>query len=209
MPSHTSRRSPRTRKSGRRARAGITAAVAGVGVLAAAGPAAAEAPALNGLLNQGSNGASVARLQRALHIRNTGRFDRATHRAVLAFQRKDQLMVDGIVGPQTWDALFHITPPPATTTTTTSSTTSSSSASQSASTGTGGYTIPSGIVQCESGGDYSAVNSSSGAGGAYQIMPSTWAAYGGQGLPQDAPKSEQDAIAAKIYASQGGSAWSC
>jgi hypothetical protein len=202
-----SRRSPRARKPRRRARAGITVAAAGAGILAAAGPAAAEAPALNGLLNRGSKGAAVARVQRALHIRDSGRFDRTTHRAVLAYQRKDHLMVDGIVGPQTWDALFHITPPPATTTT--STTTSSSTATESASTSTSGYSIPSGIVQCESGGDYSAVNSSSGAGGAYQILPSTWAAYGGQGSPQSAPKAEQDAIAAKIYASQGPSAWSC
>jgi peptidoglycan hydrolase-like protein with peptidoglycan-binding domain len=210
MPSHMSRRKPRVRNSSRRARAGITAAAAGVGVLAAAAPAAAEAPALTGLLNQGSKGASVARLQRALHVRDSGRFDRATHRAVLAFQHKDQLLVDGIVGPQTWDALFHITPPPApTTTTATPTSTSSSTSGESASTSTGGYTIPSGIVQCESGGNYGAVNASSGAGGAYQIMPSTWAAYGGQGLPQDAPKSEQDAIAAKIYANQGPSAWTC
>ncbi len=34
---------------------------------------------------------------------------------------------------------------------------------------------------CESGGDYGAVNPSSGAGGAYQILPSTWALYGGKG----------------------------
>lgn len=73
----------------------------------------------------------------------------------------------------------------------------------------GGYSIPSGIVQCESGGNYSAVNPSSGAGGAYQIMPSTWAAYGGQGLPQNASKSEQDRIAGEIYAKQGPSAWTC
>jgi hypothetical protein len=208
MPSHMSRRLPRAPKSARRARAGLTAAAAGAGILAAAAPAAAETPALTGLLNQGSKGAAVTRVQRALHIRDTGRFDRATHRAVLAFQRKDQLLVDGIVGPQTWDALFHITPPPATTTAT-ATTTTSSTGSAPASTSTGGYTIPSSIVQCESGGDYSAVNSSSGAGGAYQILPSTWAAYGGEGSPQDAPKSEQDAIAARIYANQGPSAWSC
>lgn len=73
----------------------------------------------------------------------------------------------------------------------------------------GGYTIPSSIVQCESGGNYSAVNPSSGAGGAYQILPSTWAAYGGQGLPQNASPAEQGAIAAKIYASQGPGAWVC
>ncbi len=61
--------------------------------------------------------------------------------------------------------------------------------------------------QPESGGNPSAVNPSSGAGGYYQIMPSTWAAYGGTGAPQNAPMSEQTAIAQKIYHSQGPSAW--
>ena len=56
---------------------------------------------------------------------------------------------------------------------------------------------------CESGGDYGAVNPSSGAGGAYQILPSTWELYGGQGEPQDAPKAEQDRIAAEIWADSG------
>lgn len=74
---------------------------------------------------------------------------------------------------------------------------------------TGGYAIPASIVTCESGGNYRAVNPSTGAGGAYQILPSTWAAYGGTGLPQDAPPAEQDAIAAKIYATDGRGAWSC
>jgi len=73
----------------------------------------------------------------------------------------------------------------------------------------GPYSIPTYIVMCESGGDYSAVNSSSGAGGAYQIMPSTWEAYGGTGLPQDASKAEQDRIAALIWADSGPGAWSC
>jgi hypothetical protein len=72
-----------------------------------------------------------------------------------------------------------------------------------------GYTIPASIVMCESGGNYAAVNPSTGAGGAYQILPSTWAAYGGTGLPQNAPPAEQDAIAAKIYATAGPSQWSC
>jgi len=57
-----------------------------------------------------------------------------------------------------------------------------------------GFSIPATIVMCESGGNYSAVNSTTGAGGAYQIMPSTWAAYGGTGLPQNAPPAVQDAI---------------
>jgi septal ring factor EnvC (AmiA/AmiB activator) len=73
----------------------------------------------------------------------------------------------------------------------------------------GPYAIPTYIVMCESGGNYQALNSSSGAGGAYQILPSTWRAYGGQGAPQDAPKAEQDRIAAEIWADSGPSAWSC
>lgn len=73
----------------------------------------------------------------------------------------------------------------------------------------GPYSIPAYIVMCESGGNYGAVNPSSGAGGAYQILPSTWKLYGGQGTPQDAPKTEQDRIAAEIWADSGPSAWVC
>ncbi len=70
-----------------------------------------------------------------------------------------------------------------------------------------GSPLPACTWQPESGGNPSAVNPSSGAGGYYQIMPSTWAAYGGTGAPQTAPMSEQTAIAQKIYSAQGPSAW--
>lgn len=73
----------------------------------------------------------------------------------------------------------------------------------------GPYSIPTYIVMCESGGNYSAINPSSGAGGAYQILPSTWDLYGGQGEPQNAPKEEQDRIAGEIWADSGGGAWVC
>ena len=73
----------------------------------------------------------------------------------------------------------------------------------------GPYAIPTYIVMCESGGNYSALNPSSGAGGAYQILPSTWELYGGKGEPQNAPKAEQDRIAGEIWADSGGSAWVC
>jgi septal ring factor EnvC (AmiA/AmiB activator) len=73
----------------------------------------------------------------------------------------------------------------------------------------GPYTIPTYIVMCESGGNYSALNPSSGAGGAYQILPSTWEGYGGQGEPQNAPKAEQDRIASEIWADSGSGAWVC
>jgi peptidoglycan hydrolase CwlO-like protein len=73
----------------------------------------------------------------------------------------------------------------------------------------GDWAIPYAIVMCESGGNFSAVNPSSGAGGAYQILPSTWALYGGHGLPQDASPAEQSRIAAMIWADSGASAWEC
>ena len=73
----------------------------------------------------------------------------------------------------------------------------------------GPYSIPASIVMCESGGNYGAVNPSSGAGGAYQILPSTWGLYGGKGSPQDASKQEQDQIAAQIWSDSGSGAWAC
>jgi septal ring factor EnvC (AmiA/AmiB activator) len=73
----------------------------------------------------------------------------------------------------------------------------------------GPYSIPTYIVMCESGGNYGAVNPGSAAGGAYQILPSTWALYGGRGAPQEASKEEQDRIAGEIWADSGPGAWAC
>lgn len=68
----------------------------------------------------------------------------------------------------------------------------------------GRYSIPSYIVNCESGGDYGASNAS-GAYGAYQIMPSTAANYG---CDLSSPAG-QDTCAARIYAREGASPWAC
>ena len=73
----------------------------------------------------------------------------------------------------------------------------------------GPWAIPEAIVMCESGGNFQALNPSSGAGGAYQILPSTWAAYGGKRLPHQAPPAEQHRIAAMIWADSGPAAWVC
>ncbi len=75
--------------------------------------------------------------------------------------------------------------------------------------GFGEWAIPEAIVMCESGGNFSALNPSSGAGGAYQILPSTWELYGGKGLPHEASPAEQHRIAALIWADSGPSAWVC
>lgn len=63
------------------------------------------------------------------------------------------------------------------------------------------------VIRAESGGNPTAVNSSSGAGGLYQFLPSTWAALGFPGLPENAPVSMQNAAFAKEYAQSGTSAW--
>jgi hypothetical protein len=64
------------------------------------------------------------------------------------------------------------------------------------------------VLNAESGGNYSAVNASSGAGGAYQFLPSTWQSLGFSGLPENASPATQDAAFAKEYAQSGTSAWS-
>jgi septal ring factor EnvC (AmiA/AmiB activator) len=74
----------------------------------------------------------------------------------------------------------------------------------------GGWAIPYAIVLCESGGQNLPPNSA-GASGYYQIIPGTWKAYGGTGpAAYLAPKSEQDAVAARIWdGGRGASAWVC
>jgi septal ring factor EnvC (AmiA/AmiB activator) len=75
----------------------------------------------------------------------------------------------------------------------------------------GDFSIPNSIVMCESGGNYNALNPSSGAGGAYQFLPSTYKGLGGKyASPNVAPKWEQDRLAAKLWAGgQGAGNWEC
>jgi resuscitation-promoting factor RpfC len=64
------------------------------------------------------------------------------------------------------------------------------------------------VIQAESGGNASAVNASSGAGGLYGFLPSTWQALGHSGLPENASVSEQNQAFQQEYAQSGSSAWS-
>jgi septal ring factor EnvC (AmiA/AmiB activator) len=75
----------------------------------------------------------------------------------------------------------------------------------------GNFSIPTSVVMCESGGNYRAVNPKSGAGGAYQMLPSTYKGLGGKfAAPQAAPKWEQDQLASKLWAGgQGAGNWAC
>jgi hypothetical protein len=75
----------------------------------------------------------------------------------------------------------------------------------------GDFAIPRDIVMCESGGNYGALNPSSGAGGAYQMLPETYEGLGGQhAAPHLAPKSEQDRLASKLWdRGRGRGNWEC
>lgn len=62
------------------------------------------------------------------------------------------------------------------------------------------------LAQCESGGNWS-INTGNGFSGGLQFTPSTWAAFGGQGAPQNASKAEQIRVAENVLAGQGWGAW--
>src|SRR5215831_15408063 len=82
-------------------------------------------------------------------------------------------------------------------------------AGQVSTAGLGGF--ESCVIAHESGGNPRAVNPTSGAGGLYQFLPSTWASLGFAsaypGGAQTAPVSVQRAAFAKLYAEAGTSPW--
>jgi len=62
------------------------------------------------------------------------------------------------------------------------------------------------IAACESGGNW-AINTGNGYYGGLQFSLSTWQAHGGTGLPSDASREQQIAVAQSVQASQGWGAW--
>lgn len=62
----------------------------------------------------------------------------------------------------------------------------------------------SGLAQCESGGDPTAVNSAGGYYGLYQFSATTWESVGGSGLPSEASPDEQTSRAQQLYDTVGG-----
>jgi peptidoglycan hydrolase-like protein with peptidoglycan-binding domain len=137
--------------------------------------------------------ATIKKVQRALGLAADGVYGPRTRRAVRRFQRRHGLTVDGIAGPQTLAALgirragsraVDDTTPPA-----------------------DAQTELAKIAQCESGGNPTAVSPDGQYRGKYQFTRATWTALGGQGDPAKAPESQQDALAAKLYAERGTSPW--
>ena len=85
-----------------------------------------------------------------------------------------------------------------------------SSGGSSSSGGGGGGSVSGSVwdrlAQCESGGNWS-INTGNGYYGGLQFSLGTWRAYGGTGLPSDASKATQIAIAQKVQADVGWGAW--
>lgn len=57
-------------------------------------------------ITKGSKGELVRKIQGALHLVQDGIFGSVTEEAVKAFQKANNLKVDGIVGDKTWNLLF-------------------------------------------------------------------------------------------------------
>jgi uncharacterized protein YabE (DUF348 family) len=70
-----------------------------------------------------------------------------------------------------------------------------------------GNTVWDQLAQCESGGNW-AINTGNGYYGGLQFNVGTWQAYGGSGLPSQASRETQIAIATKVRDASGGyGAW--
>jgi uncharacterized protein YabE (DUF348 family) len=70
-----------------------------------------------------------------------------------------------------------------------------------------GSTVWDSLAQCESGGNW-AINTGNGYYGGLQFNLGTWQSYGGSGLPSNASRETQIAIATKVRDASGGyGAW--
>jgi peptidoglycan hydrolase-like protein with peptidoglycan-binding domain len=176
----------------------VLAALAVMAVPALADPGASASggagAASEVVVKRGDRGSAVRQIQEQLGIAADGVFGAQTERAVKRFQRRHDLVPDGIVGPMTRGALG-LRP--------------FSSRSVRRSSG-GSVRVPAvlrRIAECESGGNPRAVSPGGQYRGKYQFSRETWRALGGSGDPADAPEWVQDRLALKLYRRSGTSPW--
>jgi peptidoglycan hydrolase-like protein with peptidoglycan-binding domain len=202
-----SSRSRRSRRALQRSLALAATTCALVGVAAVPSVAMADNPSADSgaassevILKKGDRGSAVKSVQRKLGLSADGKFGAGTQRAVKRFQKRSHITADGIVGPATRQAL-KLRPFSA----------RSVQRGKKKTTKTPSVSVPAvlqQIAQCESGGDPTAVSKDGRYYGKYQFSKSTWKAQGGQGdNPAEAPESEQDRVAIKLYKASGTSSW--
>ena len=146
------------------------------------------------VVKRGDRGAAVRSIQRQLGVTADGAFGPMTERVVKRFQRRHDLVPDGIVGPLTRGALG-LKP---------------FSASSLRRTSSQSVRIPATlrrIAECESGGNPRAISPGGTYRGKYQFSRSTWHNLGGAGDPADAPEWLQDRLALKLYRQSGIAPW--
>jgi resuscitation-promoting factor RpfB len=146
------------------------------------------------VVKRGDRGSAVQKIQAQLGISADGVFGAQTERAVKRFQRRHDLVPDGIVGPLTRSALG-LKP------------FSSRSVRRTSGRSVRVPAILRQIAECESGGDPRAVSQSGQYRGKYQFSRETWHNLGGSGDPADAPEWLQDRLALKLYRLRGTAPW--
>jgi resuscitation-promoting factor RpfB len=145
------------------------------------------------VVKRGDRGAAVRKVQSALGVAADGVFGAQTERAVKRFQKRKRLTVDGVVGPDTRDALG-LDP----------------FARGSVERETSDVKLPRMlrlIAECESGGNPRAVSPGGQYRGKYQFSANTWHNLGGEGDPAHAAESDQDRVALKLYRRSGTAPW--
>ena len=174
------------------------AALAAAAVPALADPGASASGGATALsevvVKRGDRGSAVRNIQRELGITADGVFGEQTERAVKRFQRRHELVPDGIVGPLTRGELG-LRP---------------FSSRSLRRTGSRSVDVPAAlrrIAECESGGNPRAVSPGGQYRGKYQFSRETWRALGGSGDPADAPEWQQDRLALKLYRQRGSAPW--
>jgi resuscitation-promoting factor RpfB len=171
-------------------------AVAAVPALADPGASASGGASASSevVVKRGDRGSAVQSIQQELGIPADGVFGAQTERAVKRFQRRHDLVPDGIVGPLTRGALG-LRP------------FSSRSVRRTSERSADVPAALERIAQCESGGNPRAVSPGGQYRGKYQFSRTTWRALGGSGDPADAPEWLQDRLALKLYRQRGSAPW--
>jgi len=146
------------------------------------------------VVKRGDRGSAVRSIQQELGITADGVFGEQTERAVKRFQRRHNLVPDGIVGPLTRGALG-LKP------------FSSRSVRRTSGRSVRVPAILLRIAECESGGNPRAVSPGGQYRGKYQFSRETWRTLGGRGDPADAPEWQQDRLALKLYRLRGTAPW--
>jgi len=176
----------------------VLAALAVAAVPALADPGASSSGGASAssevVVKRGDRGSAVRSIQQELAILADGVFGAQTERAVKGFQRRHNLVPDGIVGPLTRGALG-LRP------------FSSRSVRRTSERSTDIPAALERIAQCESGGNPRAISPGGQYRGKYQFSRTTWRAIGGSGDPADAPEWLQDRLALKLYRQRGSAPW--